>query len=85
MILVSAHDPLLRAAVEHCARPDEAVVTEPYWVQEARETGYARVHVRDDRPAPFPPLLTARVPELFVSPEMLHAWQHQWRKQWRKQ
>jgi len=80
VILLSVREPFLRQAVERCARPDEAVVWEAPWVQEALEHGHARVHVRDDRAGRFPLVRTARVPELYVSPEMLAGWEQDRRR-----
>jgi AraC-like DNA-binding protein len=79
MILVSVRDPVLRLAVERCARPDEAVVGDEPWVQLALDHGYPRVHVRDHGIRPSS-LWGAAVPELWVSPEMLHGWEQERRK-----
>lgn len=79
-MLLSVRDPVLRLALERCARPDEAVVCEREWVQTALEHGYARVHVRDDRPGGLPDLRSNRVPELYLSEETLRAWEDERRK-----
>lgn len=79
MILLSVRDPVLRLAVERCARPDEAVVGDEPWVQLALDHGYARVHVRDGTRRPSS-VQRPFVPELWVSPEMLQGWEQERRK-----
>lgn len=80
MILLSVREAALRHAVERCARPDEAVIWEAPWVHEALEHGHARVHVRDDREARFSLIRSSRVPELYVPPDLLRAWEHDRRR-----
>jgi AraC-like DNA-binding protein len=80
VILLSVRDPVLRLAVERCARPDEAVVGDEPWVQLALDHGYPRVHVRDDGPRRSSSGHRPPVPELWVSGEMLRGWEHDRRK-----
>jgi AraC-like DNA-binding protein len=80
VILLSTRDPVLRLAMERCARPDEAVVGEDAWIHAALEHGCARVYVRDDRPTSLSASRSARVPELYVSPDMLRDWEQERRK-----
>ncbi len=80
MILLSVRDPVLRLAVERCARPDEAVVGDEPWVKLALEHGYPRVHVRDDVPRRSSSVQRPAVPVLWVSGEMLQGWDHERRK-----
>lgn len=80
VILLDVREPVLRRAIVRSARPDEAVIWEACWVQEALERGHPRVYIRDDRAGRGPLSRTMRVPELHVSAEMLAAWEQDRRR-----
>lgn len=73
MILLTARDPGLLAAVRRIARPDEDVVADGKWIDRALEHGHARLLVCDDRRGVMPERVSG-VPVLYVPPELLSKW-----------
>ena len=73
MILLIGRDPLLLPAVQRAARPDEAVVWEPRWVDEALVRGWPRALVCDDRRGVVPQG-RSEVPVVYVAPDRIRSW-----------
>lgn len=79
MILLIARDPLLPLAVQRLARPDEAVVGDPVWVEEALIRGWPRALVCDERRGVVPEG-GAPLPVIYVAPERIRAWDRERRR-----
>ena len=73
MILLIGRDPLLLPAVQRAARPDEAVVWDPTWVEEALVRGWPRALIYDDRRGAVPEGLSD-VPVIYLGPDLIRAW-----------
>jgi AraC-like DNA-binding protein len=80
MILLTARDPGLLAAVRRIARPDEDVVAGEGWVERALEHGHARLLVCDDRRGVLPEAISG-VPVLYVPPELVAKWERTRKRQ----
>jgi AraC-like DNA-binding protein len=76
VILVSSRDRLIQFAVGRVARPDEAVVVDPDWIDEALAHGFARLVVCDDE-GTLPTSLGRHVPTLHVSCGLLRSWERE--------
>ena len=73
MILLIGRDPILLPAVRRAARPDEAVVCDPMWVDEALVRGWPRALICDDRRGVVPQG-RSDIPVVYVAPDRIRAW-----------
>ncbi len=73
MILLIGRDPILLPSVQRAARPDEEVVCDPAWVDEALARGWPRAMVCDDRRGAVPPG-RPDVAVIHVPPERVRSW-----------